>query len=113
MGLDFHNSDAHWSYSGFARFRERLAKHEGFDLDEMQGFNGLRPWSEITTALKPLLDHSDGDGELTPEECAQVAPRLREVLAGWEQDDYDTHSGRLLADGMEWCAANGEPLEFC
>lgn len=113
MGLDFNNSDAHWAYSGFMRFRSRLAEHEGFSLADMQGFDGSRPWDEITTAIKPLLDHSDCDGELTPEECAQVAPRLREILATWNPDEYDTKSGYELADGMDDCARNGESLEFC
>ena len=29
MGLDFIQSNAHWSYSGFHQFRERLAKEIG------------------------------------------------------------------------------------
>ena len=135
MGLDFRHDrpDGHhcpqWAYSGFNRFRIRLAAAEGFDLEEMQGFGkggyfdgtrvpGTRSWDEITTALKPLLNHSDCDGELTPEECAQIAPRLREVVAGWEQDGefsshYDEQGALRLADCMEACAAAGEKLEFC
>lgn len=86
MGIDFSHSNASWAYSGFMRFRSRLAQAEGFDLEQMDGFQRaweparpMRSWDEITTPLKPLLEHSDCDGELTPEECAQVEPRLREV----------------------------------
>lgn len=117
MGIDFSHTDASWAYSGFGRFREALAKHEGFDLDDMVGFGGERSWDSVTTALKPLLDHSDCDGELSPEDCATVAPRLREVIeAVWPAGgdySYDRWSGLLLADGMEAAAAAGEPLEFC
>lgn len=119
MGVDFSHCEAQWAYSGFGRFREAIAKHEGIDLTQMQGFQRYgdeRPridWDTITTPLKPLLDHSDCDGELTPEECAQVAPRLREVIeAVWPTDCYDRRSGLELVTGMEAAAAAGENLEF-
>jgi hypothetical protein len=118
MGVGFSSESAgligpHWAYGGFGRFRRRLAESEGFALDEMEGFKGRRSWSDVATPLEPLLNHSDCDGELTPEECAQVAPRLREVISTWLPDDYDARSGMDLADAMEQCAANDENLEFC
>src|SRR3546814_9161128 len=73
MGLDFSHTDAHWAYSGFTRFRRALAKHEGIDLDAMEGFQRHgddRPrvsWNTVTTPLKPLLDHSDRSEEHTSE----------------------------------------------
>lgn len=121
MGLDFSHTDAHWAYSGFGRFREALADHEGIALPEMVGFGGHLSWGTVTTPLKPLLDHSDCDGELTPEECSLVAPRLREVIeALWPNPDlddvracHDLQAGLALAEGMEAAAAANEPLEFC
>ncbi|MFJ2004741.1 hypothetical protein [Streptomyces chartreusis] len=120
MGLDFSHTEAQWAYSGFSRFRRALAHHEGIDLDVMHGFEWYgddRPrvsWDDVTTPLKPLLNHSDCDGELTPEECRQVAPRLREVVnAVWPEDCHDRASGLALADGMDAAAKANEPLEFC
>lgn len=120
MGLDFSHTAAHWSYGGFTRFREALAKHEGIDLSVMDGFRRYgddRPrqsWDDVTTPLKPLLNHSDCDGELSPAECRQVAPRLREVIdAVWPDDCYDRRQGLALADGMDDAAEANEPLEFC
>lgn len=121
MGLDFSHTDAHWSYGGFGRFREALAQHEGIDLDRMEGFRRYgdnRPrisWTTINSPLKPLLDHSDCDGELTPDECRQVAPHLREVaVALWpDPSNYNRRHAELLADGMDAAAAAGENLEFC
>lgn len=120
MGIDFSHNDAHWSYGGFMRFRRELAAHEGIDLAHMEGFRSYgddRPrisWDTVTTALRPLLDHSDCDGELSPEECRTVAPRLREVIhAVWPDDCYDREHGLLLAEGMEQAAEAGEPFEFC
>ena len=79
---------------------------------------GARSWDEVTTDLKPLLDHSDCDGEMTPEECAQVFPRLREIAAAWPKhgvamsDAFDRKSALALAECMEVCAAGGEQLLF-
>lgn len=120
MGLDFSHTDAHWSYHGFMRFRTALAAHEGIALDRMDGFQRHgddRPrisWDTTNTPLRPLLDHSDCDGDLTPEQCRQVAPRLREVvIALWGPYDYDHRAGLALADGMDAAAAADQPFEFC
>lgn len=120
MGLDFSHGGAHWAYGGFGQFREALALHEGFDLDTMVGFGGDQPWEPVATALKPLLNHSDCDGDLSPEECAQVAPRLRDVIKTlWPEWDPSLEArihrgnGLDLAAAMEQAAAAGERLEFC
>jgi len=118
MGLDFNHSDAHWSYSGFNDFRRHLAKDIGIDLDKMIGFNGDRSWSGIKDPLCLLLNHSDCDGHLTPNQCKKIAPRLREVISKWEDsimsnEGYDKKNALLLAKGMEWCGKNNVPLEFC
>jgi hypothetical protein len=123
MGIDFSHTDAQWSYTGFGTFRRALALFEGFELDAMDGFGGDQPWSAVHTDLAPLLNHSDCDGELTPTECRQVAPRLRVVidelwpaeLAVWEIDPaahFNRSSGLRLADGMDAAAASAEPLQF-
>jgi hypothetical protein len=132
VGVDFHPGDAHWSYGGFHEFRKRLADAEGIDLEGMAGFRrkpypgvpGVRSWDDVATPLAPLLHHSDCDGELTREECAQVAPRLREILDQWAEEqgiapgeghlrDYDVWMGRKLASAMEEVAAGGhDRLEF-
>jgi len=57
--------------------------------------------------------HSDCDGELSPEDCAQVAPRLLELIKNWPDDDYDKREARVLAEGMLECAEAKEALEFC
>lgn len=112
MGLDFSHCDAHWSYSGFHRFRCKLAKEIGIDLDSMKGFGGKISWDKIKDPIKPLLNHSDCDGELTSEECREVAPRLRELVKDWPDDDYDKQKALELADGMEFAAIMNENLEF-
>lgn len=118
MGIDFSHCEAHWAYSGFMRFRIRLAKEIGIDLMKMDGFGeapdyGGLPWDKVIDPIVPLLNHSDCDGELSPQECKLVAPRLRELVASWPDDDYDKIKALELAEGMEFAADEGEALIFC
>lgn len=112
MGIDFSHCGAHWSYSGFHRFRERLATAIGFELDGMAGFGGTQSWDSVNDPIKDLLDHSDCDGDLSPEQCKIIAPRLREMVMAWPDDDYDKQSALALADGMDAAAEADEPLVF-
>lgn len=117
MGLGFSHCDAGWAYSGFMRFRIKLAKEIGIELDKMKGFVGFdgkhgKTWDGLTDPIIPLLNHSDCDGDLSPEECKAIAPRLRELVAKWPDTDFDKLSAIELAEGMEVAAAADEPLEF-
>ncbi|MFF3488198.1 hypothetical protein ACFYXC_33660 [Streptomyces sp. NPDC002701] len=87
---DNSSPDVSWSYSGFAAFRQRLAETEGVVLAEMRGFGGERPWSEVSTALEPLLDHpDDGGDDLSPAECASILVRLETITDQWAPEDSD------------------------
>ena len=105
-----------WSYGGFHAFRKRLAEAEAFDLEQMAGFaKAGRSWDDVTTELAPLLSHSDCDGEMTPDECAAVLPRLHGIITEWALTDpcgYDVRAGRELCAAMELCASEGVPLLF-
>ena len=107
-----------WSYGGFSRFRERLAKTEGFDLDEMRGFGGTREWDTVSTELEPLLNHSDCDGEMSPADCLRVYPRLEQVIADWKARAdaadyyYDVRSGEALVAAMKLVATRHLTLIF-
>lgn len=126
MGIDFtasKNEDdltdehyAKWSYSGFSDFRERLADEINIDLNAMEGFGGEDLWDEIDDDIKPLLNHSDCDGILTPAECKQVAPRLEQIVAQWSDtstDGYDKDNALALARLMHFCVDNQADLIFC
>lgn len=113
MGLGFSHGKASWAYSGFNRFRTKLAKEIGIDLDKMIGFpEGIISWTTVDDDIARLLNHSDCGGELFPEECAKIAPRLKELVAGWNDDDYDKREALQLIEGMEECIENNESLEF-
>jgi hypothetical protein len=101
-----------WSYSGFNLFRERLAKEIDLDLRAMEGYGGDRPWSAVKDPLVPLLNHSDAEGAINEEECRTIAPRLRELVRRWPDDDPDREQGEALADAMEEAAEIGGEISF-
>ena len=106
------------------RFRRRLAREIGVCLDAMVGFQSRVgntsydtsgcpiPWSKVHDPIVPLLNHSDCEGELSPEECRVVAPRLRELVSGWPDEDFDKQNALRLAEGMDSADGSGQPLEF-
>jgi hypothetical protein len=98
-------------------FRKRLASSIGIDLEKMDGFTAAKnsvglPWDKIIDPIKPLLDHSDCDGELSAAACRVVAPRLRQLVADWPVDDYDKIMALRLADGMDAAGNENVPLQF-
>lgn len=89
---------ARWSYGGFAAFRKRLAAEAGITLSAMVGFGGDKPWATFSEdGIVPLLNHSDCDGYLYYSDCDQILPRLRELTATWDADDYDRQQADNLA----------------
>lgn len=113
MGLDFSNCSARWSYSGFNAFRRSLGAEIGLDLDEMEGFGGNKSWELVNDPIVPFLAHSDCDGELSPKECGQVGPRLRELVEHLPEKDYNRKNALMLVEAMAECAKSGDSLIFC
>ena len=115
MGLNFSHTDMHWSCSCFHEFRRKLAAEIGIDLDDMDGFEGTLSWDDLKDDIVPLLDHSDCEGVLTPEECRRVAPRLRQLVSSWPMDDgsLDKYRALELATAMERAQAENTNLVFC
>jgi hypothetical protein len=109
--LDF-NERAHWSYSGFHHFRERLASAIGLKLDEMEGFGGRKAWDN-GHPLTPLLNHSDCEGELSAAKCGLVAFGLNEIIHKWPEDDYDRQNAQKLFNHMVKCLETRRALQFC
>jgi len=70
-------------------------------------------WDKIKDPIKNLLYHSDAEDSLTVIQCVDTAPRLRELVADWSEDDFDKKRALSLADAMDEAAEAGEELEFC
>lgn len=133
MGLDFCKrtqvkleNSPHWSYGGFHRFRKRVAKSIGIDLEKMKGFESIDcnlfkgpflEWPE-KNPVEILLSHSDCDGVLSSEDCETIAPILEGIVGAWGEDknnpsSYDTIAGNMLVLAMRECAEEGADLVFC
>ena len=130
MGLDFtwakrnEEETAHWAYSGFNRFRERLAAEIGVNLREMAGFEEWRmtiftpkegesgkSWDTVKDPLKHFLNHSDCDGQLSPKRCGVIAERIDELTKDWDED-YDKEQAKILVRNMRICFRENVPLKF-
>ncbi|WP_220506377.1 hypothetical protein [Microbispora sp. H10830] len=107
-----------WSCTWFGYFRRELATAEGFDLDSMAGFGGDRSWDTVETSLAPLLNHPDDSGDLTAAECAQVLPRLSEIISSWRtrpSEHWQAYAerGQDLIEVLQVCIRQGVSLMFC
>lgn len=112
MGIDFSHGNAHWAYSGFNRFRTQLAEQVGIKLKDMYGFGGKISWNGFNDDIVPLLNHSDCDGHLTPDECKRIVPRLKELIKDWDDIDGDKARAEDLINGMEDAINKNENLGF-
>ncbi len=115
MGLDTSHNAWHGPYSSFGQFRTDLAAHVGINLKEMEGYGGDTPFETIEDDVKILLDHSDCDGEITPEDCAKLAVRLRDIMKTLPEEpgDWNTYAHcERFAKGCELAASKNEPIDF-
>ncbi|MFF4771756.1 hypothetical protein [Microtetraspora fusca] len=112
---DATSPDVSWSWTWFGHFRRALAVAEGIDLDSMVGFGGDRSWDTVETSLSPLLSHPGDEWELTAAECAQLLPRLSEVISRWHaapSEDLQAYAerGQDLIEVVRVCIHQDVPL---
>lgn len=114
MGIDFENSKAHWSYSGFDDFLYKLAKLDGIDNlyeTEYKNKNGKK----IISILRPLYlvrtQH-----KFSPLELKIIFPRFEalmiKMLKEYGSEDYNVFNGYELMDTMLACIKNNQPLNL-
>ena len=116
MGLDFSHGEAHWAYSGFNRFRNKLwAAIGGFPSYDQILDGPLDPafFKFRDHPLFELFNHSDCDGKISKKHLKKMIPALRQAVSLWLDDDYDKQGALSLADGMEEALENKETFEFC
>lgn len=118
MGLDFraegipyeaelgYDERAHWSYSGFHRFRQRLAAQLGIDLARFWSDQSYRQKS-VGCELYALLNHSDCDGALSKFDCDIMSRALALAVWNWPLEDYDRINALKLARQMRFCVEFG------
>ena len=87
MGLDTSHNCWHGPYSSFNNFRKALASQIDIDLNDYAGYGekGIKNLESIPHDIMPLLNHSDCDGELSPDECAKIAKGIDSILASFDE----------------------------
>ena len=132
MGLDVSHDAFSGAYSAFNRLRQVIAKsfggsfppHEDKSLDEEAWYWGPGHDPATTPGLAEFMRHSDCDGEISPEACANIADELEVLLPKIAEVAPAELSGHIARDGgyveavkrfMAGCrraAEANEPLEF-
>lgn len=139
MGLDCSHDAFHGAYSSFKRFRQAVCYVMGGSYPPHDKNNGLLWSSEkepedsrwywghnysrnTHPGLALFLEHSDCDGELSPEDCLKVAndlepliPRLAELGTDWghiAREGGFAEVCQKFVNGCRLAARRGEPLTF-
>jgi hypothetical protein len=88
MGLFITNDCWRGSYLMFGRFRYNLVMQILKDYNESSGISEEEFILSNATfiKIKPLLHHSDCDGELSPEECKQIAEGLDLIVDKYNEE---------------------------
>ena len=113
MGLDFSHGDAHWAYSGFDLFRRKIASIVmETEIDNL--YDGRMIYKYMSAEpIYPFINHSDCDGELTPDELEKLIPQLEDAVNKLEDEDTDKARGLELIKGMKEALRNNNNLRFC
>ena len=135
MGLNCSHGAFDGAYSAFDRFRRAVVEVFGGSWPPHRPpYEHLSPgdWyypddidPSLKEGLKLFAQHSDCDGEFTPDECVKVARMMREAARLMrEKEDIETQGhlkalGILMSDvcdrfaaGCEKAANAGECMEF-
>jgi hypothetical protein len=118
MGLDCTHGAWNGPYSHFNEFRRKIARHGmGVELETIEGHGGDTPWSALPVDdLRILLNHSDCDGEIEPDDCLKLARRLLDFLdhlsVANNDDRWVRDRAAQFAEGCLRAYTANEPLEF-
>ena len=121
MGIGFHIKDydckARWSYTGFHRFRKRVAQSLGLTLEIDSDFNWVtQDWIKWDKDWLLFLTHSDCSGIFTFSQCGRISEKLKLVIDTWQpkdlQESYDIEHGMKLVEAMQYCKANKKKIRL-
>lgn len=124
MGLNCSHDAFDGAYSAFHRFRCVVCVAAGGVWDKNGRWEILEEIYNANAGLVEFLNHSDCDGEISPEMCLKVADDLEKLLPIIEANDDGSYGHiaraggfaavtRKFIKGCREAAKLGEPLEFC
>ena len=95
------------SWERFGEFRVGWARHLGFDLNQMLGYDGFESWEG--KPLRAFFDHNDNKGTLSPSEAAEI---LKQVQTDAPQLPEHALLFRRLVAACEVAVKEGTPIIF-
>ncbi len=124
MGLNCSHDAFDGAYSAFHRFRGAVCVAAGGVWDNEGQWEISEDIYNANAGLVEFLNHSDCDGEISPEMCVKVADDLEKLLPIIEANDnggsgHIARAGGFIGTakkfiaGCREAAKLGEPLEFC
>ncbi len=102
MGLDTTHGAFRGSYGGFNKFRTGIA---------IIAINKGQSPLHYDHDLYPLLNHSDCDGKLTPDECRRIEKGLLAIMDSIT-DDYVIEKAKEFAEGCKLAYEKNEDILF-
>ncbi|MGJ1359486.1 hypothetical protein ACR788_21720 [Sphingobacterium siyangense] len=113
MGLDTTHNAFHGAYSAFMRFRKGLVDHSlKQDVMDFIGFGGTVTEETIEDlGLQRLINQSDCDGEISPQDCKLIADYLDRVIPNLAEGELKSRSIQFR-DGCLLAYSNNEFIEF-
>jgi hypothetical protein len=114
MGLDTTHGAFNGAYSSFYRFRDELSKLVNeLSTGAYSGYGGSIPFARIEDdGIRRLLDQSDCDGEISPEDCKLIADSLDKFLDKMDPESELYSRSLQFRDGCLLAHSKGETLEF-
>ena len=114
MGLNCTHGCYDGPYSHFNNFRRWVALQIGLHLDSMEGFGGDISFDITNHPIKPLLNHSDCDGKLTPDESRSIIEGAQMILNEIDVSDWNQWEVLLkaFANGCKKAIKNDETIYF-
>lgn len=105
MGLDCSHDAFHGAYSAFNRLRQTIAKatdgsfppHEDKELDDNLWYWGDSFSRKTHPGLFIFMQHSDCDGEISPDDCIKIANDLESLLP--EMEKHGIGTGHVMVRG--------------
>lgn len=116
MGLDTTHGCFQGSYTSFFSFKCDIENQIKIKLKNDYSLTKICELIEINTFLEPLLNHSDCDGELTPQECEKIVVGLNYILNNFNEeilhDERFKERLNSFIKGCELAIKNNESVIF-
>lgn len=114
MGLDTTHDAFHGAYSSFHRFRKGLIQlTDNISIDDLNGYGGHIPYESIKEeGVRRLINQSDCDGEISPQDCKIIADSLDVYIPKMDVDSELYSRSIQFRDGCLLAHSKGETLEF-